>query len=396
MISDTIVNNNRSSSQFSFSYGSKQQQPNHEQYNISRCYSSSARLSNSSSGGKPPRRTRNNYTSFKDTVNRQKSQDPKVALILGSSGAVGSTISRYLSQTLQMTVIGADIIELPNEMTNDWELDYFIPLQQQENDLTSLTTDLVNGVHTIVESLSSDTDDDDSSSSSDDEDNDEYRMKKGKGLDVIICASGGWMGDPSPTTMNTNDPAMTKQERILQQAQRYSMTATTMIQQNLYPVLAAGYIAQYYMNPQSSLMVVMGAAAALQPTPGMLGYGVSKVGAHHCVTTLGACTGKGIVAKSLRKQGRSVRTVLPSLDHLTVVGIVPSTIDTVANRKSMPSGSDYDTWTKPIDIAQEIGTWIMEPELRPHSGSLVKITTTKRQPQQKDGGGSVSKFELVR
>lgn len=136
----------------------------------------------------------------------------------------------------------------------------------------------------------------------------------------------------------------------------------------------------------SGLFVVIGAAAALSPTPGMLGYGLSKSGAHHFVQTLGEISGKSATTKSRRRTARKLRRQNEYLDTLSVVGILPTTIDTPSNRKAMPD-HDFSQWTQPEDIAKEIGTWIQIPPMRPHSGGLVKVYPNK------SGGAS---FTLVR
>ena len=133
------------------------------------------------------------------------------------------------------------------------------------------------------------------------------------------------------------------------------------------------------------LFVVIGATAALSSTPGMLGYGLSKVGAHHFVHTLGDTTGKSTASLSTRKRTKAMRQEAEYLDTLSVVGILPTTIDTPANRDAMPD-ADFDKWTKPVHIAKEIGTWITTPSLRPHSGSLIKVV----------GGESGAVFQLAR
>ena len=217
--------------------------------------------------------------------------------------------------------------------------------------------------------------------------------------------------------------------------------------QNFNPVVAASIVAQHYMNPhlqqsQSSnsslnihnpmkgtLMVVMGAMAALQPTPTMMGYGSAKHAVHYFVESLGACTGGGIAtaagsdiyinlkeqphtieagtvqssdhknnsnsgsrplvdSKLVRQAGRSVRKDIPSYDYLTVVGLLPTMLDTPRNRQSLlqeqppPHKNDDSideehnfstTLISPHDIAHEIGTWITTPALRPHSGALIKV-----------------------
>lgn len=117
-----------------------------------------------------------------------------------------------------------------------------------------------------------------------------------------------------------------------------------------------------------------------------LGYGLSKVGAHHFIQTLGETTGKAVTTRSRRQKARRLRKDSGYLDNLSVIGILPTTIDTPSNRDAMPKGN-FDEWTNPNDIAKEIGTWIEQPPLRPHSGSLVKVHPAK------NGGAA---FTLVR
>jgi hypothetical protein len=80
---------------------------------------------------------------------------------------------------------------------------------------------------------------------------------------------------------------------------------------------------------------------------------------------------------------------------VTSVGILPLMLDTPANRAMMGGDGDvddrYTKMVKPIHIAHEIGEWIRNPNLRPHSGSLVKVIAKNR----KDGSGEAA-FHLVR
>lgn len=108
----------------------------------------------------------------------------------------------------------------------------------------------------------------------------------------------------------------------------------------------------------------------------MLGYGLAKAGSHHVVQTMGAITGKSLDTRIKRKEGRRFRQYAAHLDTMSVVGVCPTTIDTPSNRQVNPT-ADTDGWTKPRDIAIEIGKWVETPQLRPHSGSLVKVTSTK-------------------
>lgn len=118
---------------------------------------------------------------------------------------------------------------------------------------------------------------------------------------------------------------------------------------------------------------------------GMMAYGVAKAGAHHMMTTMGACTGKSLSPKLKRNAGRRTRRFAENMDTMSCIGILPTTIDTAANRQAMPN-SDFRTWTKPRDIAVQIGEWVETPDLRPHSGALVKVSS------EADG----SSFDLVR
>jgi dihydropteridine reductase len=298
--------------------------------------------------------SRRSYSNFKDLNDEE--ERPRTALVLGSSGATGSAVARYLSRDLGMKVVGADVMELPNDFTMDWELDGFISLPEKA-DLSDLMARLVRGV--------------------------DFSLQGEAGLDAIVCASGGFETDPVLSVESNEGPTDTEMEAG---AMQYAESLQRMMRMNLDPVVAAGYVAQHYMAPEG-LMVVIGATAALGPTPGMMGYGLSKTAAHQLVQTMGSTTGKSIGTKSERKAGRRVRRHVEALDSMTVLSILPTTIDTPSNRKAMPEG-DFEKWTKPFDIAKEIGVWIEKPPLRGHSGSLIKVFP------QRDGPGAA--FELVR
>ena len=135
-------------------------------------------------------------------------------------------------------------------------------------------------------------------------------------------------------------------------------------------------------------------AALNSATPGMNAYGCSKAAAHHYIQTLGSMTGESLSGQ--HKEQRKSDTVVSLqrkhsyLKKLTSVGILPTIIDTPYNRKTMPH-ADFNQWTQPNDIAKEILSWIQVPQLRPHSGSLVKIVTKKDLK-----GQYTSAFHLVR
>lgn len=120
--------------------------------------------------------SRRSYSDFKN--NNDEEERPRTALVLGSSGATGSAVARYLSRDLGMKVLGADVMELPNDFTMDWELDDIIALPRQA-DLSDLTVRLVRGV--------------------------DFFLQGEAGLDAIVCASGGWEGDPVLSADSDNE-----------------------------------------------------------------------------------------------------------------------------------------------------------------------------------------------
>lgn len=146
----------------------------------------------------------------------------KTALVLGSSGVLGSTVAKYLSRQEHMNVIGADVVELPN--LSDFEVDDFVPLPHfgQHPTLGELTERLAKGV--------------------------DYSLSNNTGnneLSAIVVASGGWQLDPTPDADATHF-------ELQQGARVYGDAMETMLRMNLYPVAAAGYIAQEYMGPEGA------------------------------------------------------------------------------------------------------------------------------------------------
>ena len=82
----------------------------------------------------------------------------------------------------------------------------------------------------------------------------------------------------------------------------------------------------------------------------MLAYATSKSG----VTAL-----TRLLAAELKDEG------------ILVNAIVPSIIDTPANRKGMP-GADFDAWPKPAELAQTIAH-LVSPSTSLTSGALVPV-----------------------
>jgi hypothetical protein len=143
----------------------------------------------------------------------------KTALVVGSSGCLGRTVCRHLASKLGMNVIGADVVELPDD--TDSTLDGFVQVPKHAS-LADITTHLVQGVSAAM--MGGDDDD--------------------VQLDAIIVASGGWQGDPPVPKAGAT------QEEVLKGAEEYAQTVEKMMSMNLYPVVASGYLAQRFMAEQ--------------------------------------------------------------------------------------------------------------------------------------------------
>jgi NAD(P)-dependent dehydrogenase (short-subunit alcohol dehydrogenase family) len=101
---------------------------------------------------------------------------------------------------------------------------------------------------------------------------------------------------------------------------------------NVLTALNTSRAAIPYLTASSSARIVnVGAMGALQAGAGMGAYAASKAGVHRLTEALAAeCKGK-----------------------ITVNAVLPSTIDTPANRASMPS-ADFAKWVTPQELAEVI------------------------------------------
>ncbi|EFC42688.1 predicted protein [Naegleria gruberi] len=106
---------------------------------------------------------------------------------------------------------------------------------------------------------------------------------------------------------------------------------------------------------EDGLLVLPGAAGALGKTPVTLAYGVAKSSVHHLVKSFADPEQCGLPRGT------------------TTVGIVPSMLDTEANRNAMPN-ADFSNWTPLDHVSEKIVDWI-ECREKPVSGSLIKIVT---------------------
>ncbi|XP_030763176.1 dihydropteridine reductase-like [Sitophilus oryzae] len=152
-------------------------------------------------------------------------------------------------------------------------------------------------------------------------------------LDGIFCVAGGWAGGNASKDLAKNSEMMWKQ----------SVCSS---------VIAASLASKYLK--EGGVLQLTGANAALQGTPGMIGYGLAKAAVHH-------------LTRSLSKKDSG----LPGDSN--VVAILPITLDTPMNRKWMPD-ADFSTWTPLEFIAELFVKWIKKQD-RLTSGSLVQLTT---------------------
>jgi NAD(P)-dependent dehydrogenase (short-subunit alcohol dehydrogenase family) len=97
-------------------------------------------------------------------------------------------------------------------------------------------------------------------------------------------------------------------------------------------------------------LIHIAARAALEPFPGAAAYLVAKAALISLIRVL-----------ALELGGAGV----------TVNGILPGTIDTPANRESMPQ-ADRSTWVKPDSIAQVL-VWLMSDETAAINGALIPV-----------------------
>lgn len=294
-------------------------------------------------------------------------QAQRTALILGSSGSLGSSIGAYLKSNHDCIVIGSDIYPPPKDRIDS--IDAFIQLPNgfdSDANSNSISIDsLYHGLRDGLRNLYNDND-------------------EGVRLDAIICANGGFaMDDDNFDDMDAFDDFFDDQENKHDNKQppKKGHVYETMLQMNYYPIVAAGELAKSYMSTKkdtSTLFIAFGAVTALAPAPNMTAYTSSKVLSHYYIQTIGSMTGNALKKEykiqRTNEMGKKMRREGLYLDNMSALGILPVMLDTDSNRRALPK-EDFGCWTKGEDIAKEIGVWMDTPGLRPHSGSLVKVVT---------------------
>ncbi|KAK9508471.1 hypothetical protein O3M35_006024 [Rhynocoris fuscipes] len=153
-------------------------------------------------------------------------------------------------------------------------------------------------------------------------------------VDAVLCVAGGWAGGNAA-------------------AADFLKNADLMWKQSVWSSTIAASVGAKYLK-EGGLITLPGANAALEGTPGMIGYGLAKAAVHQLTKSLAA-----------EKSG------LPNGSH--AYSILPVTLDTPMNRKWMPK-ADTSTWT-PLEFIAELFFQWAKGEERPKNGSLVSLIT---------------------
>ncbi|KRY40536.1 dihydropteridine reductase [Trichinella spiralis] len=162
-------------------------------------------------------------------------------------------------------------------------------------------------------------------------------------VDAILCLAGGWTGGSA-------------------KKKDFFLSCQQMWKQSVWTSVISCRLGSLFLKTEG-LLVFTGAAAALQPTPTMMAYGMAKAAVQQLARSAG-CPAGGLPEKS------TCLAILPNSSRLCL----RVTLDTPANRKAMPK-ADTSSWTQLSYIVDMISGWISDYGSRPKSGSLIKLTT---------------------
>ncbi|KAG9259920.1 dihydropteridine reductase [Astyanax mexicanus] len=154
-------------------------------------------------------------------------------------------------------------------------------------------------------------------------------------VDAILCVAGGWAGGSA-------------------KAKALYKNADLMWKQSVWTSTISSHLATKHLK-EGGLLTLTGAKASLEPTPGMIGYGMAKAAVHQLCQSLGGAN-SGLPAGA------------------SAIAILPVTLDTPMNRQFMPD-ADVSAWTPLEYVAELLYKWAVGEE-RPASGSLVQLVTT--------------------
>ena len=97
-------------------------------------------------------------------------------------------------------------------------------------------------------------------------------------------------------------------------------------------------------------IIAIGSRVAVEPAATLSAYGVSKAGLVHLVRTIAAETKDTGVTANI---------------------VMPSTIDTEANRRAMPK-ADFSKWVRPESIAKVV-VWLASEDAREVNGAVMPV-----------------------
>jgi NAD(P)-dependent dehydrogenase (short-subunit alcohol dehydrogenase family) len=159
----------------------------------------------------------------------------------------------------------------------------------------------------------------------------EEALKNGP-IDALVHLVGGYTGGTSLS--DTTDSAWDRMMNLNLRTAFLAMRAA------LKPMLAA----------KRGRIVAVGSRAAVEPAPNSAAYAISKAGLVALVRNVAAeCTDTGVTANI----------------------VLPSTIDTLPNRKAMPK-ADFSKWVAPESIAKLL-VWLASDESADVNGAVIPI-----------------------
>ncbi|HET9939945.1 MAG TPA: SDR family NAD(P)-dependent oxidoreductase [Candidatus Eisenbacteria bacterium] len=152
------------------------------------------------------------------------------------------------------------------------------------------------------------------------------------GLRVLAHIAGGYRGGVDVESVDAND-------------------VRSMIEVNLLSAFwAAKHVIPHAKRTGSGRLLFVSSRGAIQYYPGAAAYAAAKIGLHGLVGTL---------AKELLADG------------VTANAVLPSTIDTAANRSAMPKGK-FDDWVRPEQVAALLA-FLASDAASAVSGALIPI-----------------------
>ncbi|GAB5570924.1 dihydropteridine reductase [Prionailurus iriomotensis] len=176
-------------------------------------------------------------------------------------------------------------------------------------------------------------------------------------VDAILCVAGGWAGGNAKSKCEETRDSGSHMAWIRTQVSDHALfkNCDLMWKQSMWTSIISSHLATRHLK-EGGLLTLAGAKAALDGTPGMIGYGMAKGAVHQlCQSLAGKNSG------------------MPS--GSAAIAVLPVTLDTPMNRKSMPE-ADFSSWTPLEFLVETFYDWIIEKN-RPNSGSLIQVVTTE-------------------